>query len=355
MNTTPAVVPGRNDPCWCGSGRKYKKCHAEEDAAGARAAVRTARRSFSIPLADRVRPGAASRELAAGEDPVRRPVPAGIARPHYAQDPPVPYPGRIPGDPRSPEVIERMRVAGRIAREVLVETGAHVRPGITTDELDEIAHELTIAKCAYPSPLGYSGGPGAFPKSICTSVNEVICHGIPDERELRDGDILNIDITCYVEGVHGDNSLMFLVGDVAPERRRLVEATEQAMMAGIGAVRHGAEVRDIGRAIEGVAKAEGLGVVQAFVGHGVADYFHTEPTIYHYYEPKARTKLLAGMTFTIEPMLNLGTWRHAMWDDGWTAVSADLSPSAQYEHTVLVTETGAELLTVLPGDPQPFL
>jgi methionyl aminopeptidase len=346
MKTTPAVLPCRNDPCWCGSGRKYKRCHAEEDAAGTRAATRLASRSFSVPLADRIRPGAITPE---------RPVPDGIARPHYAQDPPLPYPPRRPAEPRSPEVIERMRVAGRIAREVLVETGEHVAPGITTDELDRIAHELTIAKGAYPSPLRYPGGRFPFPKAICTSVNEVICHGIPDDRVLRDGDIVNIDVTCYVEGAHGDNSMMFLVGEVGEDRRRLVEATERALMAGIGAVRHGSEVRDIGRAIEAMAKTEGLGVVKAFVGHGVGEQFHTEPTIYHYYEPKARTKLEAGMTFTIEPMLNLGSWRHAMWDDGWTAVTADLSPSAQYEHTILVTETGAELLTVLEGEPQPFV
>jgi methionyl aminopeptidase len=164
---------------------------------------------------------------------------------------------------------------------------------------------------------------------------------------------VNIDVTCYLDGVHGDNSLMFLVGDVDPERRRLVEVTERAMHAGIATVRHGSEVRDIGRAIEAVAKAEGLGVVQAFVGHGVGEWFHTEPTVYHYFEPKARMTLEAGMTLTVEPMLNLGSWRHAMWDDGWTAVTADLSPSAQFEHTILVTETGAELLTVREGAEQP--
>jgi methionyl aminopeptidase len=353
MNTTPSVLPGRNDPCWCGSGSKYKKCHAAEDAVGARAQTRVAPRAVSVPLAHRQRPGAASRALAAGQEPPRREVPASIPRPHYAQDPPQPYPGRIPARPLPDDVIARMRRAGAAARTVLEETGKHVRAGITTDELDRIAHELTIELGAYPSPLGYAGGPGAFPKSICTSVNEVICHGIPDDRELQDGDIVNIDVTCYLDGVHGDNSLMFLVGDVDPERRRLVEVTERAMHAGIATVRHGSEVRDIGRAIEAVAKAEGLGVVQAFVGHGVGEWFHTEPTVYHYFEPKARMTLEAGMTLTVEPMLNLGSWRHAMWDDGWTAVTADLSPSAQFEHTILVTETGAELLTVREGAEQP--
>jgi methionyl aminopeptidase len=345
MNTTPTTIPGRNEPCWCGSGRKYKKCHAGEDAQSVRTATAQRQRSFSVGLVDRIRPGRQS---------PRREVPAHIPRPYYVDSGEELAP-RTPAAPRSPDVIERMRSAGRVARTVLEETGKHVAPGITTDELDRIAHEMTIELGAYPSPLQYPGGAYPFPKAICTSVNEVICHGIPDDRELRDGDILNIDVTCFLDGVHGDNSMMFLVGDVDEDRRRLVAATEEAMLAGIAAVRHGAEVRDIGRAIEGVAGREGLGVVRAFVGHGVGEQFHTEPTIYHYYEPDARTVLEAGMTFTIEPMLNLGTWRHAMWEDGWTAISADLSPSAQYEHTILVTETGAELLTVRAGAEQPFL
>jgi methionyl aminopeptidase len=346
MHTTPAIAPGRNESCWCGSGSKYKKCHAADDAAAVRASSVAATRSFGVSIAERVRPGVVTPE---------RTVPDHIARPHYAQDPPVPYPGRIPARPLPDDVIARMRRAGAVARTVLEETGKHVAPGITTDELDRIAHELTISLGAYPSPLRYPGSVMPFPKAVCTSVNEVICHGIPDDRELRDGDIVNIDVTCFIDGVHGDNSLMFCVGDVDPDRRRLVETTELAMNAGIATVRHGSEVRDIGRAIETVAKAQGLGVVQAFVGHGVGEWFHTEPTVYHYYEPKARTKLEAGMTFTIEPMLTLGSWRHAMWEDGWTAVTADLSPSAQYEHTILVTPTGAELLTVREGAEQPFL
>jgi methionyl aminopeptidase len=341
MNTTPTVTPGRNEPCWCGSGAKYKKCHAAQDTAARRAAKAVP----AVDLTARIRPGVQSPP---------RPVPDSIPRPAYADDPHA-IPPRGPAAPRSPEVIERMRRAGRIARTVLEETGTHVAPGITTDELDRIAHELTISLGAYPSPLGYPGVKAPFPKAICTSVNEVICHGIPDDRELRDGDILNIDVTCYVDGVHGDNSLMFCVGDVDADRRRLVETTERAMLAGIEVVRPGVEVNEIGRAIEEVARSENLGVVRAFVGHGVGEQFHTEPTIYHYYEPQARTVLEAGMTFTIEPMLTLGSWRHAMWDDGWTAVTADLSPSAQYEHTILVTENGAELLTVREGAEQPFL
>jgi methionyl aminopeptidase len=335
MTQTPTKQPRRNDPCWCGSGRKYKKCHAAVDS------PEPARAPTATAIAERVRPGRQS--------PMRS-VPEHIARPPYIAN------GGVPGSrgratPRTPEEAERMRRAGQAARTVLAALGEHVRPGVTTDELDAIAHAHAIELGAYPSPLGYQG----FPKSICTSVNEVICHGIPDDRPLADGDIVNIDVTLYLDRMHGDTSMMFLVGDVDPDKRRLVEATERAMLAGIGAVRGGAEVRDIGRAIEEVARAERLGVVRAFVGHGVGPDFHCEPTIFHYEDPDARTVLVPGMTFTVEPMLNLGTWRHVMWDDGWTAVSADLSPSAQYEHTVLVTEGGAEILTALPGDPQPFL
>jgi methionyl aminopeptidase len=336
MSRTPTRAPGRNEPCWCGSGRKYKKCHAGTDGAQPRHGGPSV-----ASVTERVRPGRLSPP---------RPVPAHIPRPPYVDNAGSPPP-RAPARPRTPDEIARMRRAGRAAREVLMALAEHVQSGVTTDELDRRAHEHAVQLGAYPSPLGYMG----FPKSICTSVNEVICHGIPDDRPLTDGDICNIDVTLYLDGVHGDTSTMFLLGDVAPDKRRLVETTERALHAGIGAVRPGAEVRDIGRAIEQVAKAEGLGVVRAFVGHGVGPEFHTEPTVYHYYEPDARTVLEEGMTFTIEPMLNLGTWRHVMWEDGWTAVTADLSPSAQFEHTVLVTAAGAELLTALEHDPQPFL
>ncbi|CAN5313877.1 type I methionyl aminopeptidase [soil metagenome] len=338
-HTTTRRAPGRNEPCWCGSGRKYKKCHASADAPGPRAAPAG---GLDLRVGDRVRPGRVSPP---------RPLPATIVRPPYIANDGEPLQARVPARPRTPDEIARMRRAGRAAREVLVGLGDHVRPGITTDELDRIAHEHAIRLGAYPSPLGYHG----YPKSICTSVNEIICHGIPDDRPLADGDIMNVDVTLYLDGVHGDTSMMFCVGEVSPDRRRLIAVTERALLAGIGAARAGNQVRDIGKAIQQVAEADGLGVVRAFVGHGVGPEFHSEPTVYHYYEPDARARLEPGMTFTVEPMLNLGTWRHTMWDDNWTAVTADLAPSAQFEHTILVREDGVELLTVVEGAEQPFL
>ena len=302
-----------NDACWCGSGRKYKRCHKASQA----------------PL----RPGRLS---------PTRVVPEGIARPDYAESG---EPGRW-SDPlvKSPQVIERMRVACRAAAEVLATVGAQIRPGVTTDELDALAHEECIARGGYPSPLNYHG----FPKSLCTSVNEVICHGIPDDRALVDGDIVNLDVTIYLDGVHGDTNATFLVGDVDEESRRLVEVTHECLMKGIDAVRPGRPVSDIGAAIEAHAHAGGYGVVRAFVGHGVGEQFHGPPQVPHHYDASATTVIQPGMTFTIEPMITLGTWRHVMWNDGWTALTADRRRTAQFEHTLLVTEEGAEILTV-PG------
>ncbi len=300
-----------NDACWCGSGRKYKRCH----------------KASQTPL----RPGRLS--------PVRV-VPEGIARPDYAESgEPGPW-----SDPlvKSPEVIERMRRAGRAAAEVLAAVGAQVRPGITTDELDALAHAECIARGGYPSPLNYHG----FPKSLCTSVNEVICHGIPDDRALVDGDIVNLDVTIYLDGVHGDTNATFLVGDVDEESRRLVQVTHECMMRGIDAVRPGRPISDIGAAIEAHAHGSGYGVVRAFVGHGVGEQFHGPPQVPHHHDPSATTVIQPGMTFTIEPMITLGTWRHVMWNDGWTALTADRRRTAQFEHTLLVTDAGAEILTV---------
>ncbi len=313
-----------NDPCWCGSGRKFKRCHKAAGAAiGAPAPA-----APSAP----VRPGLVSPP---------RPVPASIARPDYAETGiPSPAPPGIIVHP--PERIERLRRAGRVARQVLDIVGAAVRPGVTTEELDAIAHEATIERGAYPSPLNYHG----YPKSLCTSVNEVICHGIPDDRALEDGDIVNLDVTVFLDGVHGDNSRTYLVGDVDEESRRLVRVTEECLDRGIAVVRPGAQVRDIGRAIEDHATANGFGVVRAFVGHGIGEWFHTAPHVPHYYEPAARTQLVPGMTFTIEPMITAGEWRHDMWDDGWTAVTVDGLRTAQFEHTVLVTDDGVEILTL---------
>ena len=271
----------------------------------------------------------------------RRPVPASIARPEYVDRPaPAPYDGP---EVKDAETIERMRVAGRIAARALREVGRHVAPGVTTDELDRVGHEFLCDHRAYPSTLGYRG----FPKSLCTSVNEVICHGIPDSRRVEDGDIVNIDITAYVDGVHGDTNATFLVGDVAEEVRLLVGRTEEALRRAINAVRPGRDVNVIGRVIESYAKRFGYGVVREFTGHGIGTAFHSGLIVPHYdAAPLYDIPIEPGMTFTIEPMLNLGTPDYEMWDDGWTAVTRDRRPSAQFEHTLLVTATGAEVLTL---------
>ena len=197
-----------------------------------------------------------------------------------------------------------------------------VRPGITTDEIDQYVHQLHIERDAYPSPLNYNG----FPKSVCTSANEVICHGIPDSRVLQDGDILNIDVTAYIGGVHGDTNATFFVGDVDPVSRELVRVTEECMWHGIEAVKPGRPISDIGRAIEDHAKAHRYGVIRAFVGHGIGEQFHGDIQVLHYYDSRASMIMRPGMTFTIEPMISLGTWQHKMWDDDWTAVTADGTP-----------------------------
>ncbi len=271
----------------------------------------------------------------------RRPVPAAIARPEYVDRPaPAPYDGP---EVKDAGTIGRMRVAGRIAAQALREVGRHVAPGVTTDELDRVGHEFLCDHGAYPSTLGYRG----FPKSLCTSVNEVICHGIPDSRRVEDGDIVNIDITAYVDGVHGDTNATFLVGDVADEVRLLVERTEEALRRAINAVRPGRDVNVIGRVIESYAKRFGYGVVREFTGHGIGTAFHSGLIVPHYdAAPLYDIPIEPGMTFTIEPMLNLGTRDYEMWDDGWTAVTRDRRPSAQFEHTLLVTATGAEILTL---------
>jgi methionyl aminopeptidase len=274
----------------------------------------------------------------------RRPVPGAIVRPHYVDA----RPG-TPADHDDPmvkdaETIARMRVAGRVAADAIVEVGRHVAAGVTTDELDRIGHEFMIARGAYPSTLGYKG----FPKSLCTSVNEVICHGIPDSRELCDGDIVKVDITAFIGGVHGDNCATFTVGDVDPAVRELSERTREAMLRGIKAVAPGRPISVIGRVIESYARRFGYGVVRDYTGHGVGPSFHTKPTILHYDEPRASTVMEPGMTFTVEPMLTLGGSDWYSWDDDWTILTADGSWTAQWEHTVVVTEDGAEILT-LPG------
>ncbi|AKL72669.1 methionine aminopeptidase, type I [Actinobacteria bacterium IMCC26256] len=242
---------------------------------------------------------------------------------------------------KSLDVIERMRGACSIAAEILREAGALVAPGITTDEIDIAVHEATISRNAYPSPLNYRG----FPKSVCTSVNEVICHGIPDDRVLENGDILNIDVTAYIDGVHGDTNATFLVGDVDAGSRRLVEVTRECLEFAIEAVIPGRPLSDIGRAIEGHATPNGFSVIRTFVGHGIGEQFHGEPSVLHYYEPRLVMPMEPGMVFTIEPMIAIGDHREKIWSDGWTAVTQDGLRTAQFEHTILVTESGSEVLT----------
>ncbi|HEX6920275.1 MAG TPA: type I methionyl aminopeptidase [Actinomycetes bacterium] len=269
-----------------------------------------------------------------------RPVPAAIARPEYVwREQPERYAGP---EVKGAETIAAMRVAGRIAAQALEVVGKAVAPGVTTDELDRVGHEFLCDHGAYPSTLGYRG----FPKSLCTSVNEVVCHGIPDSTVLRDGDIVNVDITAYIGGVHGDTDATFLVGDVDEESRLLVERTHEAMMRGIKAVRPGRQINVVGRVIESYARRFGYGVVRDFTGHGIGTAFHSGLVIPHYDDPRYDTVMEPGMTFTIEPMLNLGTHEWDMWDDGWTVVTRDLKRSAQFEHTVLVTDDGSEILTL---------
>ncbi|NUR31520.1 MAG: type I methionyl aminopeptidase [Catenulispora sp.] len=268
------------------------------------------------------------------------PVPAGIKRPEYVgRKGPKPYTG---GEVQDAGTIERMRVAGRIAADALVVTGAAAKPGVTTDELDRIGHEYLLDHGAYPSTLGYKG----YPKSMCTSVNEVICHGIPDTTVLQDGDIVNIDITAYIGGVHGDTNATFEVGVVDEESHLLVERTREALDRAIKAVRPGRQVNVIGRVIESYAKRFGYGVVRDFTGHGISTAFHTGLVIPHYDDPRAELVMQPGMTFTIEPMLTLGTIDYDMWPDRWTAVTRDRKRTAQFEHTMVVTNDGVEVLTL---------
>ena len=269
-----------------------------------------------------------------------RTVPVNIPRPEYVGKPgPSPFGGT---DVQTEETIERMRIAGRIAANALVEIGKAVQPGVTTDALDAIGHEYLCDHGAYPSTLGYRG----YPKSLCTSINEVICHGIPDSTVLHDGDICNVDITAYIGGVHGDTNATFLCGDVREEVRLLVERTNEATMRAIAAVKPGRTVNVIGRVIESFAKRFGYGVVRDFTGHGISTSFHSGLIIPHFDDPHATQELLPGMTFTIEPMLTLGTVAFDMWSDGWTATTKDKSWTAQCEHTLVVREDGAEILTL---------
>jgi methionyl aminopeptidase len=270
-----------------------------------------------------------------------RPVPGDIVRPEYVGRK---GPARFTGsDVYSPERIALIRESGRIAAEAIALVGRNVQPGVTTDALDAIAHDFLVANNAYPSTLGYRG----FPKSICSSVNEVICHGIPDDTVLEDGDIVNIDITAYKNGVHGDSNATFIVGTASTEVTELVERTREALNRGIKAVAAGRQVNVIGRAIESYARRFGYGVVRDFTGHGVGEAFHSGLIIPHYDSaPRFDTVMEVGMVFTIEPMLTLGTHEWEIWADDWTVTTKDKSITAQFEHTLVVTERGAEVLTL---------
>lgn len=283
----------RNDPCWCGSGKKYKHCHLKSDTLGVGAPTRM-------------------------EHPQRPDIII-----------------------KTPAQLAGIRRSCQLTRDILDAITPRIEPGITTEAINQWVHELTLAAGAIPAPLNYRG----FPKSVCTSINEVICHGIPGERVLVEGDILNVDVTCILDGYYGDASRMFLIGAVRPEARRLVEVTRECLELGIAQVRPGNTTGDIGHAIQQHAERHGYSVVRMFVGHGVGVQFHEPPDIPHFGRPHTGVKLVPGMTFTIEPMINIGGYEVVILDDGWTALTADGSLSAQWEHTVLVTESGVEVLT----------
>ncbi|KAL8305825.1 hypothetical protein RB597_003485 [Gaeumannomyces tritici] len=291
----------------------------------------------------------------------RRKVPASIPHPDYAADG-IPKQGRSLGRSNKIELLDAkaqdgMRKVCRLAREVLDIAAAAIRPGITTDDIDKIVHEACVERNSYPSPLNYN----YFPKSVCTSLNEVICHGIPDQRPLVDGDIINLDVTLYHEGFHGDLNETYYVGDKAladPDSVRVVEAARECLEEAIKLVKPGTLFREFGNAIEKHAKSKGCSVIRTYVGHGINAIFHCPPNIPHYAKNKAVGECKPGMTFTIEPMIALGKYRDVTWPDNWTSTTIDGKRTAQFEHTLLVTETGVEILTARkadsPGGPVPM-
>jgi methionyl aminopeptidase len=286
-------------------------------------------------------PKANDSSLIPGKISALRAVPSTIVRPEYVGKPgPADHVG---GDKYDEETIQRIRIASKLAAQALNLVLSAVKPGVTTDRLDQIGHDFLIANGAYPSTLGYRG----FPKSLCSSLNEVICHGIPDDTVISEGDLVNIDITAFIDGVHGDNNGTVIAGSAPEEVRLLVERTHEAMMRGIKAAKPGREVNIIGRAVESYAKRFNYGVVRDFTGHGVGTSFHTGLIIPHYDEPDYKNIIEPGMVFTIEPMLTLGSQDWDMWKDGWTITTKDKKYSAQFEHTILITESGAEILTEL--------
>ncbi|ETW04877.1 methionine aminopeptidase, type I [Aphanomyces invadans] len=297
---------------------------------------------FGYKFSGSLRPGVVS--------PMRT-VPDHIARPDYwssgqpVSEQQADRSGKIPV--YTAQEIEGIRLACRLGREVLDIAGRAIRVGMTTDEIDVIVHEACIERGCYPSPLNYYN----FPKSVCTSVNEVICHGIPDSRPLEDGDILNIDITVYKDGFHGDLNDTFLVGKVDADGVRLVKTAFDCLATAIAMVKPGTMYRDLGREITAVAEEQGFSVVKTYCGHGIGSLFHTTPNVPHYAKNKAVGIMKPGHIFTIEPMINIGSWRDGRWPDDWTAVTVDGTRSAQFEHTILVTETGYEILTARENEP----
>ena len=268
-------------------------------------------------------------------------VPAAIVRPEYVgKNSPSEWTG---GHVKNPEQVEKIRAAGKLAAQAIELAGSQITPGISTNDLDVIVHEFLVSKGAYPSTLGYRG----FPKSCCTSVNEIICHGIPDDLEIREGDIVNIDVTAYLDGFHGDSNVTFKVGQVSEEVSLLVDRTKEALDRAIASVMPGRAINVIGRTIESFAKRFNYGVVRDFTGHGIGEAFHSGLVIPHYdAAPHYSNFMEVGMVFTIEPMLTLGTHEWDMWADGWTVATRDKSITAQFEHTLVVTESGAQILTL---------
>jgi methionyl aminopeptidase len=256
---------------------------------------------------------------------------------------------------KTPEEIQKMRIAGKLTSEVLDYITPFVKAGVTTNELDKLCHDLIVdVQQAIPAPLNYApGGHSPYPKSICSSINHQVCHGIPSEKVLKNGDVVNLDITVIKNGYHGDSSRMFFVGEPSIQARRLSETTYQAMWRGIRTVKHGSYLGDIGHAIQSFVEPLGYSVVREFCGHGIGASFHEEPQVLHHGKPKTGLKLESGMVFTIEPMINAGKRDIKQLGDGWTVVTKDHSLSAQYEHTILVTDTGYEVLTVSDGTPDP--
>jgi methionyl aminopeptidase len=292
---TTAMI-GRNDPCWCGSGKKYKRCHMLMD------------------------------------------VQEGAQRPGQAPKPIV----------KTAEEIEGMRKAGSANGALMDTVRPMIKPGVTSGAIDQFVHEYTLDHGYTPACLGYHN----FPKSCCVSVNEVVCHGIPsDSQVLREGDIVNVDLTTIVDGFHGDSSETFFVGEVSPSARHLVEVAARALLKGLGAVRDGAPVEDIAHAIEPFVRSQGCSVVRQYTGHCIGRQFHEGFPVYHHEDPEGQNVIMrSGMTFTVEPMINLGEYRVTTDPaDGWTVRTRDGMLSAQFEHTVLVTDTGAEILTLTPS------